>query len=211
MREGSSSEVKYKVQSGGRQIRTNYDDLKANRTYYNKQTRSYNNQQRESAFKGFIAIVLFVFFAFSMSVIQPPANSTFVDTPEETTAYIQSISSDAGGIAEGSIAVVLGIAKPIIDSIQAVTQILGTLISNVAALIEWFYAPISDYDIRDLEDPTIVCSTYEDLALIEQVNLQSRRIWHNLLNEPDLTVQEYYIYTLQVRYGVEAYNEVCSS
>jgi hypothetical protein len=211
MREGSSSKVQYKVQSGGRQINTSYDDLKANRRYYNKQTRTYKNQAKENVFTTLVFITLFVFFAFSSSIIQPPANSSFVDTPDEATEYISSISSDAGNIALGSINVVVNIVRPIAETIQTVVQLFGTLVSQLIALIEWFYDPVANYNITDIEDPTIICTTYDDLSSIEQINLQSRRFFHNLLNEPDLNIEEYYIYTLQQRYGTEEYNQVCTS
>jgi uncharacterized membrane protein (DUF485 family) len=179
---------------------------------YQRNLRSDEISAKKQSFLFILGIILFVIFSGLLGSIQPPESMESVSTPTGSQLYIASISGDVGNIAEDSISFVLTIIEPVAKTIELIVRSFGSIVNSLLTFINWFYEPILDYDIRDTDDPTIICTSYDDLALPQKINYTSNRLWHNLWNNPNIdTNEEWHIYLQQTRYGTEAYNEVCTS
>jgi len=173
--------------------------------------RSEQKQSVQNSFLTILFIVMFVVFSGLIGSIQPPESMESVSTPNGSQEYIASISGDVGTIATGSIGIVLSIIQPIAETVQLLVTAFGSIVNSLLTFINWFYEPVVDYDIRDTADPTIICTSYDDLPLPQKINYTSNRLWYNLWNDPDIDTNEaWHIYLQQTRYGTEAYNEVCT-
>ena len=174
--------------------------------------RSEQKQSVQNSFLTILFIVMFVVFSGLIGSIQPPESMESVSTPNGSQEYIASISGDVGTIATGSIGIVFSIIQPIAETVQLLVTAFGSIVNSLLTFIGWFYEPIVDYDIRDTADPTIICTSYDDLPFPQKINYTSNRLWYNLWNDPDIDTNEaWHIYLQQTRYGTEAYNEVCTS
>jgi hypothetical protein len=202
MREGSSSEVKYKVQSGGRQINTNYDDLKANKTYYKRQTRNYNkqvNRSKGNAFLTIVFIVLMTVFAGEYASLQP---TTPITNQVEAQEYIKSISFDVGNTAEGSISFLVNLIQPIAEATQTLAKSFTWLVTALYEIIGIFI-PIDSIASE--------CISYDDLTIPQKVNFQITWAGYRLANWEiqDLITQDFYLNIWAQNNAID--KEVCSS
>lgn len=205
--------------------RGNRDFAKSTQVYNKRTGRRYRldsigmdivrkNEARETRSKAFLAILFIVLFTVFTGTISSIPEPTIEQTSsiQGNQEYIASISGDVGTIATDSIGIVLSIIEPIAKTVEIIVRSFGSIVNSLLTFIGWFYEPIVDYDIRDTVDPTIICTSYDDLPLPQKINYTSSRLWHNLWNDPDIDTNEaFYIYIQQTRYGTEAYNEVCTS
>jgi hypothetical protein len=93
------------------------------------------------------------------------------------------------------------------------TTLFGTaerLVSTIRSFTDFLVfisSPLTEFSILNLQDPTVVCVDYDDLPLIQKINYESRRAFYNLLNSPNLDIQDYYLMTQIERYP--EYLQVC--
>jgi len=145
--------------------------------------------------KIYLAILFVTMTAFILNgTVTNFSGTDFDDSVENVLAYTQQ--SEA--LFEQGFTTIFGTAQTLVTTVRGVTDFITRIIT-----------PLENYSILNLPDPTIVCIDYDDLPLIQQINLQSRRAFYNLFNSPNLTIEQYYLFTQIQRFG-EAYNQVCS-
>jgi hypothetical protein len=210
MREGASSEVKYTVQSGGKTVKSNYDNL----SYHKKQTSKYNRRETAStvqtAFITILFIVMFVIFSGLAGAIQPPVSREAVTSTTGSQEYIASISPSVGQIAIGSFEVIVNILTPVARTAEFLVTNIGRILNAILGFINFFYTPLLEYDVNELSDPTVICIPYSEVGVIQNINYTSSRLWYNLWNTPTIeTNEEYHNYIQVQRYGT-IYTEICA-
>ena len=175
MREGASSEVKYNVQSGGRTIKTNYDDLKANKGYYKRQTRRYNrqvNQEKGNAFLTILFIVLMAVFAGNFTALEPTSPIT---NQVEAQDYISDIAPEVAQTAVGSIETLMAFVTPIAEGIQFLVNSFNAILNATLKFIG-FFAPFDDLINQ--------CVDFDSLTFLQQANYDATYGFWRLFN-PD--------------------------
>jgi hypothetical protein len=142
----------------------------------------------------YIAILFVTLTAFTISgTLTTFTGNDFNQSVNNVKAYTEQSEQ----YFEQGLITLFGTAETVVTTVRGVTDFITRVIT-----------PLENYSILNLPDPTIVCIDYDDLPLIQQINLQSRRAFYNLFNSPNLTIEEYYLFTQIQRFG-EAYNQVC--
>lgn len=150
--------------------------------------------------KVYLAMLFVTMTAFILNgTVTDFSGTDFDDSVDNVLAYTQQ--SEA--LFEQGFTTIFGTAETLVTNIRNITEFWVNLTTQVLE-------PLVDYDILDLQDPTVVCRPYDELPFTQIVNYTSSLWWHNLWNEPNIeNTEDYHNYLQVLRYG-EQYNEVCA-
>ena len=177
MREGASSEVKYTVQSGGKTVKSNYDNL----DYHKRQTRLFNRQIRreknegiERSFISILWIVLFMLFTTTISQLPEPSNVTNI---ESNTNYIREIAPTVGESSITAIASFFSFAEGLARIVETLVTSFGTIANSIVSFFSPNWLTIENQSTEIGQ----VCIAYEDLNFVRRAYVASSYAVYRLL------------------------------